>query len=189
MFGEHLFKTRARSAPQASLTAAALVTGGALWFIPLPNDALLTPASLVACLGLWAGVFALVHFCYGCRISVRRFAPEYPGAHPRFELRYREASRKGIGFIDVAHITGLGISDYPPPWWQGWLHPRWDEESRTMRSRQFGYTGPGLAISYGLPPYASADQRERTVLLPCRDADTLKVLLESILAEDGALSA
>jgi len=189
MFGELLFTTRARSKPQASLLAAIMVAGGALWFTPLPRTALFTGTGIASCLGLWAGVFALVHYFYGCRISVRRFGPEYPGAHPRFELRYREAGRKGLGILDIGHITGLAITPYPPPWWRSWLQPRWDQQSRTLRSRQFGYTGPGLAISYVLPPYASTDQRERTVMLPCRDAETLKSLLDSILVEDGALSA
>lgn len=179
------FHSRATSHPWVTALLALMVSAGAWHFGPgrlFDVDSGNTSAAVPVFGALWLLVFLLIHYAWGIRVWVRRQTVLTPRAEEDSVLSFRGLSRYSRGTLPARYITGLALYQFEGPWWRFWQGDS-DLPDNAVVYRQPGYVGPGLLVSYRLPPHLVADTGERTWILPVPQARQLLRLLEDARPE------
>jgi len=143
-----------------------------------------TVAAVAVFGGLFLLVFLLIHYAWGIRVWVRRETVLTPLAVQDGVLSFRGLSKHTRGSVASQYITRMAPIQFDGPWWYLWRSFEGLPENAVVY-RQPGYVGPGVLVSYRLPPHMVADAEERTWVLPVPRARELMDLLEHTRCTQG----
>ncbi len=132
--------------------------------------------------GCWLVMFAIVHFTTGIRIAVkdaRSFDWELTPC-----LIVRGTGKEAKKHIPCRDILKAEPDSYSQSWWKSFLMTDYTQTHPTVRLS--GYSGPAVRIVYRARTLFDKEKREFTLLIPCKEADTLCHCLSRLAAQETA---